>query len=191
MSKEIKVMDEKTSLDSVMDNNTKTDVVDVEKALTDAIENERLKDEEEQKVKDDNGIRYGDRTLTLFKKGLGFDNVPLNFWEGRKKYPHLYIGDDVFSTFVGDFTIDFGPIVAFILFSIASVFFCKKTSAYKGIIPFHRFILLFIIFDICTDGAMFLFPYGYLGNLTLIFYILVILFFKLDYLSQKKNHKYE
>lgn len=41
----------------VNENQEKTDI-DVSKALADAIENDRLKDEEEQEVKDCNGIRY-------------------------------------------------------------------------------------------------------------------------------------
>lgn len=138
---------------------------------------------------DDNGIRYGDRTLTLLKKAVGFDNVPLDFWEGRQKYPNLYIGDEVFSSFVGDFTIDFGPILAFFMFLSFTLLANKHIKPNNGILPFHRFILIFIILDVCVDGAMFLFPYAYLGNLTLIFYILTIIFFKLDYNQQIKKYK--
>lgn len=38
-------------------------------------------------------------------------------------------------------------------------------------------------------GAMFLFPYAYMGNLTLIFYMLAIFFFKLDYNQQINKYK--
>lgn len=136
-----------------------------------------------------NGIRNGDRTLTLFKKAVGFDDVPMNFWEGREKYPHLYIGDEVFSSFVGDFTIDFGPILAFFLFLSFTLLANRHTKLNNGIIPFHRLILIFIILNVCVDGAMFLFPYAYMGNLTLIFYMLAIFFFKLDYNQQINKYK--
>lgn len=136
-----------------------------------------------------NGIRNGDRTLTLFKKAVGFDDVPMNFWEGREKYPNLYIGDEVFSSFVGDFTIDFGPILAFFLFLSFTLLANRHTKLNNGIIPFHRLILIFIILNVCVDGAMFLFPYAYMGNLTLIFYMLAIFFFKLDYNQQINKYK--
>lgn len=138
---------------------------------------------------DDNGIRYGDRTLTLFKKAVGFDDVPMDFWEGRKKYPNLYIGDEVFSSFVGDFTIDFGPTLAFFIFLAFTLLANRHTKLNNGILPFHRLILIFIILDVCVDGTMFLFPYAYMGNLTLIFYMLTIFFFKLDYNQKIKKYK--
>ena len=66
----------------VAENQEKTDVVDVEKALADAIENERLKDEEEQKVKDDNGIRYHEshtdrRTVRSILKRLAEHSIAI------------------------------------------------------------------------------------------------------------------
>ena len=64
---------------------------------------------------DAGGIRYGDRTANFFKSFL-FDDVPHNFVERREKYSHLKIDDYYFYTFVGDFTIDYGPILAVLLF---------------------------------------------------------------------------
>ena len=62
---------------------------------------------------DDNGIRYGDRTLNLFKR-LVDSKTSMNYVERREIYSKLKINDEVFSTFVGDFTIDFGPFFAVI-----------------------------------------------------------------------------
>jgi oligosaccharide repeat unit polymerase len=127
---------------------------------------------------DDNGIRYGDRTCSYFKILIGFNDVPTDFWSGRKKYPNLHIGDEVFSSFVGDFTIDFGPIFAFIIFVIIYSIFYSNIKVKKSIIPFHTVMIVFILLDLCVDGAMFLYPYGYTGNLKIFFYILGVLYFK-------------
>ena len=70
---------------------------------------------------DNNGIRYGDRVFPIFKKLLLFDDVPDNFIERRVKYPYLYINDEVFITFVGDFCLDFGPFVTLLLFLFFSI----------------------------------------------------------------------
>lgn len=138
---------------------------------------------------DNNGIRYGDKTCTYFKILLGFNDVPLDFWAGREKYPRLYIGDEVFSSFVGDFTIDFGPFVAFFIFFIVYFLFYIKLNVNGKNIQFHKLLILFILLDLSVDGAMFLYPYGYSGgNLKLIFYILSVLYFKLD---RKKTLQYE
>ena len=70
---------------------------------------------------DDNGIRYGDRTLNLFKR-LVDSKTSMNYVERREIYSNLKINDEVFSTFVGDFTIDFGPFFAVIIFIVFNFF---------------------------------------------------------------------
>ena len=126
---------------------------------------------------DDNGIRYGDRTVSLFKRILGFPNVPHNFLERRDKYPQLRINDEVFSTFVGDLAIDFGPIVAFLLILLVSFLLSNMVKRYSNRIFFHHFILLHLLMCIIVQGAS-LFQYSDSGNLTILFYFLVYVFFK-------------
>ena len=54
------------------------------------------------------GVRYGDRTINLFKKMLGFD-APTGIFDTRMKYEDMAANDSVFTTYIGDFVMDFGP----------------------------------------------------------------------------------
>lgn len=125
---------------------------------------------------DDNGIRYGDRVVPLFKKILQFDNVPNNYFERRAKYPHLYINDEVFVTYVGDFCIDFGPFAAFLIIAFFSLWIRKLTLSSNAEYPFHKLILLQFTLSIFVQGGA-LFPYADTGNLVIIMTILLYLFF--------------
>lgn len=136
---------------------------------------------------DNGGIRYGDRTCTIFKKILGFENVPNNFWEGREKYPHLKIDDGVFIGFVGDFVLDFGPIIAFIIFIIFNVFIINQTKIYNQTICFHKLLLLIFVMNICINGGIKLYPYAYTDNLRIIVFIIAYFIFRVDY---EKKYKY-
>lgn len=138
---------------------------------------------------DDGGIRYGDRTFPLFKRILGFENVPKNFMERRDKYQHLKIDDEKFYTFVGDFTIDFGPIIATLIFLFFSIFVIIKTKIRDGIIRFHQLILLHFVMIVCMLGGMKLYPFSDVGgNLQLIGYFIAYMFFRLDYNFRFQRH---
>lgn len=143
---------------------------------------------------DDGGIRYGDRTFPLFKSMMGFENVPHNFMERRHKYSNLKINDEVFYTFVGDFTIDFGPFVAVLLFMIFTVFILNKTKIRNGRILFHQLLLLHFVMCVCILGGMKLYPFSDIaGNLQLIVYLIAFICFRLDYvnsLHRKKGIQY-
>lgn len=132
---------------------------------------------------DDNGIRYGDRVVPLFKKILQFDNVPNNFYERRLKYSNLYINDEVFVTFIGDLCIDFGPILTFIILIFFSVWIRRLTKSYQREYPFHKLILLHFTMCVCIQGGS-LFPYADTGNLVIIMTILLYLFFYFSYNSR-------
>jgi oligosaccharide repeat unit polymerase len=142
---------------------------------------------------DNGGIRYGDRTFPLFKRMLGFDNVPHNFWERRQKYPDLKINDEVFITFVGDFTLDFGPVAAPLIFIIFAIFFLKNTRIRNFRIRFHQLILVHFIMCVCMLGGMKLYPFSDVGgNLQVIVYFGAYFCFRLDYdirLRQRKLNK--
>ena len=131
---------------------------------------------------DNNGIRYGDRTIPLFKRMLGYYNVPNNFWERRQKYPNLKINDEVFYTFVGDFTFDFGPILATIMFVLFTFFVIQKTKIRNGRILFHQLILIHFVMIVCMLGGLKLYSFSDVGgNLQLIVYFLVYIVFRLEY----------
>lgn len=134
---------------------------------------------------DNNGIRYGDRVFPIFKKLLLFENVPDNFIERRAKYPYLYINDEVFVTYIGDFCFDFGPYVAFILIVLFSIWVRSRTKSNNSQYPFHKLILLQFCLSICIQGGS-LFSYADTGNLTIIVYLLLYTLFAINY-SNRSN----
>ena len=131
---------------------------------------------------DNNGLRYGDRTAPIFKRMLGFENVPHNFTERRSKYPHLKTDDYDFIGFVGDFCLDFGPIVSFLLFVIFSSLFCIKTRSRNGEIELHKLLLIQFAACVCMCGGLSLFSFADLKNLNIIAIFISYLFLK--YTSQ-------
>jgi len=134
---------------------------------------------------DNNGIRYGDRVFPLFKRILQFDNVPRNFMERRAKYPRLHINDEVFITYIGDFCLDFGPIIAFIIILLFSIWVRSSTRCINKEYPFHKLIILHFAFSISIQGGS-LFPYADTGNLVIITYFLLYWFFAIIYSSSTK-----
>jgi oligosaccharide repeat unit polymerase len=139
---------------------------------------------------DNGGIRYGDRTFPLFKRILGFENVPKNFMERRDKYPNLKMSDENFYTFVGDFTIDFGPVIATLIFLFFTFFVIIKTKIRDGIIRFHQLILLHFVMSVCMLGGMKLYPFSDVGgNLQLIVYFIAYMIFRLDYNARLLRQK--
>ena len=122
---------------------------------------------------DDNGIRYGDRTIPLFKRMLGFNNVPRNYIERRAKYPQLKINDESFSTFIGDFAIDYGPFLCVLIFIIGGVLFYNKTRVKAGVITFGQLLgLHFVLCMLVQGGTLFSFA-DVGGNLRLIVYLII------------------
>jgi oligosaccharide repeat unit polymerase len=131
---------------------------------------------------DNGGIRNADRTFPLFKKVLGFENVPENFWQRRSKYPDLKINDEVFIGFVGDFTLDFGPYIAVFIFVFFTIFILNRTIVRDRKILFHQLILIHFVMSLCMLGGMKLYPFSDVGgNLQLIVYFLAYIFFRLIY----------
>jgi oligosaccharide repeat unit polymerase len=138
---------------------------------------------------DNGGIRYGDRIFPLFKRMLGFDNVPHNFVERRQKYPYLMINDEVFVGFVGDFVFDFGPVVAPIIFILFALFVLYKTRIRNGRILFHQLILIHFVMCVCMLGGMKLHPFSDTGgNLQLIVYFLAYICFRVDCILKRTHN---
>ena len=121
----------------------------------------------------DNGIRYGDRTIPLFKRILGFSNVPNNYEQRRDKYKNLYINDEVFSSYIGDFTIDYGPTFAAILMIIITTWILKRTKPKDNRLYFHQLLMTHFIICMCMQGGLELFQFSDTsGNLQIIVYII-------------------
>lgn len=140
---------------------------------------------------DDNGIRYGDRTIPILKKIIGFENVPNNFVERRIKYHDLYINDEVFSTYIGDFTIDFGPLCGALILIINTLIVLHLTKSRNNDILFHQLIILHLTMSICIQGGMSLYQFADIGGaIQLALYIITYFVFRLDYeLNFKHNGK--
>lgn len=134
---------------------------------------------------DAGGIRYGDRTLNLFKRIL-FKDTPKNYYERRQKYQNLKIDDYNFYTFVGDFTLDFGPVFSFFIFISFSLYALINTRIVNGVFFFHQLILIYFIMCVCMQGGMYLFPFSDTSNLKIIAFILLYFIFKFDYFKNKQ-----
>lgn len=119
------------------------------------------------------GIRYGDRTINFVKRAIDPD-TPKNFAERRMKYHNLEMDDDRFTTFVGDFCIDFGPVVAFLIFLIFNFWVLIRIRG-RGdpVMPVHRFLLIYFTQCICLQGGMYLFAYSDTGNFKIVTMFLV------------------
>ena len=129
---------------------------------------------------DDNGIRYGDRTIPLFKRIVGFDNVPRNFFERRAKYPNLYLNDESFSTYVGDFAIDYGPALGLIIIIIISLTVYNKSKIRGDTIYLHQLLILHILLYMCTIGGLKLFPFADAAGLQVIVYAIIYKILKIS-----------
>ncbi len=144
---------------------------------------------------DNGGIRYGDRTFPLFKRMLGIDNVPKNFWERRQKHNNLKINDNVFVSFVGDFTLDYGPFTATLMFIVFTLIVIKMTKTRNQRIKFHQLILLHFVMCVCFLGGLKSFTFSDVGgNLQIIVYLIMffIFWFNYDYsrMLQRKTKSY-
>ncbi|MDR1055975.1 MAG: oligosaccharide repeat unit polymerase [Prevotellaceae bacterium] len=116
---------------------------------------------------DAGGIRYGDNTANLLKKIAGL-NASDDQFEGRIVYSNLKIDNSRFYTFVGDFTLDYGPIVGFLILMLMTVLFSRLLRVNKGEYHFNQIVLLIGLYHICVHGFS-LFTYSFwMGNIKLI-----------------------
>lgn len=126
------------------------------------------------------GTRNGDRTINLFKQFF-FNDIPEDINGVRYKYRHLKMDDSIFSSYVGDFVLDYGPIGAFIIFLIISIYFNRKIRISDKTISFQSLFLIYFILCIAMHGGMYLFYYSFLSNLCIIAFIFMYLLFYIDY----------
>lgn len=124
------------------------------------------------------GTRNGDRTLNLFKRVID-SSTPKNYFERRDKYHNLDLDDNLFSTFVGDFTIDFGPIMAVLIFCVAFYILYRKTKICNREIKLYQLLLLFFTVNISTQGGMTLFSYSDTDNIRIV--VIIALYAYLRY----------
>ena len=116
---------------------------------------------------DAGGTRNGDRTFNLVKRIIDSD-TPKNYVERREKYHNLNVDDDIFTTFVGDFVIDFGPYFAVVIFLVFNLYVIYQIRPRDGTLRLHQVFLLFFVECICMQGGMYLFAYSDAGNLRIL-----------------------
>lgn len=109
---------------------------------------------------DNNGLRYGDRVFPLFKKILGFENVPNDFWERRSKYPNLKINDEVFIGYIGDFLLDYGPWISTLIFLIFTYTFLKMTYIRGRECHFYQLLAIQFVLTLGLQGGLKLYPFA-------------------------------
>lgn len=136
---------------------------------------------------DAGGARNGDRTFNYFKKWLRFDRVPNGLLGVREKYDTMKLDDSKFSTYVGDFALDFGPIGAALILCISSFAFSLLTQRRGKRILFHQLILIFFVMAVCVQGGMYLFYYSMFRNYYIVYLIMFYFIFKADYDFRKKS----
>ena len=124
---------------------------------------------------DAGGIRYGDRTMNLLKRAID-PSTPKNFAERRDKYSNLELDDSFFSTFVGDFTIDYGPVAAFVIFVVFNLLVIRAIRPRDKILSLQQLLLIYIVICINIKGGMTLFPYSDTNNLQLITFAMLYVY---------------
>ncbi|MBQ6210905.1 MAG: oligosaccharide repeat unit polymerase [Prevotella sp.] len=145
---------------------------------------------------DAGGIRNGDRTIYLVKRAID-PETPKNYMERREKYHQLKIDDYYFYTFVGDFTIDFGPIPAFVIFVVFNTMILLAIRPRDGTMQLYQLLLLYFTMCICMQGGMYLFFYSDFWGMriivTLLLYVylryheLLLMKFPLKFLSKDEG----
>lgn len=134
---------------------------------------------------DAGGIRYGDYTAVAFKYIAGLS--PAMYYSGRlSRYSHMKLDESDFYTFVGDFTLDYGPVWAVLIFIATALFFKKCLQIQGDSITFHQFLMFYLLMTGCL--GYFQFPLGReSGNLNMMALLSLAFVFKLshDYLKHK------
>lgn len=134
---------------------------------------------------DNGGIRNGDRTINLFKQLAGM-NPPKDIDEVRSVYFHHRMNDSIFSTYVGDFVLDFGPIGAFVIFVVITSILYRGVKIRDKTTSFHSLLIIYFVACVAMQGGMYLFYYSFMENLQILAFIFMYVLFYFD----SKSHKY-
>ncbi|MBN1364464.1 MAG: oligosaccharide repeat unit polymerase [Syntrophaceae bacterium] len=133
-------------------------------------------------------LMYGDRNFSFFRNILGLNNISGNDLISLRETALAITGipSKIFYTFIGQLSIDIG-IWGVLLIALIICFWGKKFYNHHNSFPFSKIIIMQLHFRLCFEGYFF-FPFTMQnGNLTIITYILIYLYFKFDFGS---SHKY-
>jgi oligosaccharide repeat unit polymerase len=128
---------------------------------------------------DAGGTREGEQVAELFVRLSGKD-VAANSMIRRDKFWYLNVDNSIFYTFVGDFTIDFGPVFAFFLLLFLSIIFIRLLSQKQKGYHLGHILLLFLVYKICMHGFSLWSYAGIGGNLLVLIYFFLFYYFKRD-----------
>lgn len=132
---------------------------------------------------DANGCRYGDRTAVLLKEICGLKPAR-DYAERRLKYSDMKMDESVFYTFVGDFTLDYGPWISVFIFIGTAIFFNKMLRVRNNCLQFYQYLFLYLLLVGCV--GFFQYPLADRGGNIRLFSLLLLAFlFKFDYKRQK------
>ena len=106
--------------------------------------------------------------------------------ERRDKFRQLKSNDDIFTTFVGDFALDFGPVGAFVLFVVFNKIVVHQTRPRDGTIKLHQLLLVYFALSISMQGGMSLYNFADGGNLQIVMIFLVYFYLRYYEALQKK-----
>lgn len=98
---------------------------------------------------DANGTREGHKVIPLLLRVIG--EKTLTSEELIDKYSYMTIDNKVFSTYVGDFVLDFGPTVAFVIFVILFSFFdFLLNHRRRAVLNYGQIIIVALITRFCS-----------------------------------------
>ena len=128
---------------------------------------------------DAGGTRDGDLTMGFFKRLID-PSTPNNLMERRDKHHNLLLDDNLFSTFVGDFTIDYGPIPAVCIFLVFNMFVLYEIRARGDTdkMKLYNLILIYFVMCIHLQGGMTLFSYSDAGNMRILIFALFYIYLR-------------
>lgn len=129
------------------------------------------------------GDRDGNRTAPLLKVITG--EPVLSGKELRYKYRHMSMDSSRFSTFVGDYVLDYGLVAASFIFIVFALIFTRLLQNKKNNeIYFHQFFIVFLVMRF-NLGFFQSLDVGLGGNLVFVSLCLLYIFFKKQRQSSK------
>lgn len=129
-------------------------------------------------VMDPGGHRWGDRTVPLFKSL--FTTGAYTYSQRVDVYKNLNVDETVFTTFWGEFVLDFGVILGILLWLLLILWLYLLGPGTRKQIPFYRLLPIVILIDILVSGWT-QSPFSDIGgNIHFIFILLLYYYFKFD-----------
>ena len=91
----------------------------------------------------------------------------------------MKLSDRNFCTFIGDFVLDFGPLVTALIVTFFTILFVFLSKPRGGVLHLEQLLLIQLVADICMHGGMYLFYYSFSGNYILLMYLLFAIVLKM------------